>query len=124
MAMLHTKKFYFETLLTIAAEHPEIFKAEDEWTAFAEHEIEILGKGKEKKVAAQTEDNNKFLDALLALDGKATAIDIIKSYPDFAETSTQKLAAIAARLVKEGSVEKGKNEKGITEYTLVVNSAG
>lgn len=121
--MINTKKWYFENLISIAESNPELFNSNDEWVKWAKHELELLDKPNAKKIEAQAEDNNKLIDAILALGGKATAMDVVLNAPAFAGVSTQKIASIASRLIKDGALEKSKGERG-TEYILVTNSAG
>ena len=121
--MANTKRWYFENLIAIAESNPELFEEGAEWTKWAKHELELLDKPNAKKIEAQTEDNNKLIDAIFALGGKATAMDIVLNAPAFAGVSTQKIASIASRLIKDSYLEKSKSEKG-TEYILVTHSAG
>ena len=121
--MANTKRWYFESIIAMAECNPELFDESAEWTKWAKHELELLDKPNAKKIEAQAEDNNKLIDAIFALGGKATAMDVVLNAPAFAGVSTQKIASIASRLIKDGALEKSKGERG-TEYILVTNSAG
>lgn len=111
--MAYTKKFYFETLKNIYAENRNIFPSDIDFNEFFDKEIAALGKKAAKTSEVHAKEEEMLRDVLTNAEAPMTAMDIIRGHEWFADLSTQKVAAIANRLVAEGEVNKEKSDRGI-----------
>ena len=117
--MAYTKKFYFETLKNIYAENRDIFPSEIDFNEFFDKEIAALGKKAAKTSEVHAKEEEMLRDVLTNAEAPMTAMDIIRGHEWFADLSTQKVAAIANRLIAEGEVTKEKSDRGIV-YSMAV----
>ena len=106
-----TKREKFEMLLKI-----ETVKENPMLVEFIEHEIELLAKknGSDKKPTATQSANNELKDAILdAMETgkKYTITDIIKTVPECAELTNQKVSALVRQLLLANLVERVEEKK-------------
>ena len=104
MANKMTKRDYFNTLLTF-----EEVKANADMTKFIQHELELLAKknSSDKKPTKQQEANALIETAILSglnPDEKYTVTDIIKTLPECADLTNQRVSAILRNMVKSGDM--------------------
>lgn len=108
MANKMTKKDYFNAIL---AKYP----LTDGEKAFVEKEIGLLDKkNASKKPTATQKANEGIKDAILDFlaDGsKYTITDIIKSVPECAELSNQKVSALVRSLLDEKKAERIEDKR-------------
>ena len=114
-----TKRDHFNALLTIPAVSNDPVLVD-----FINHELELLSKknSADKKPTATQQANNALKEAIIDLlvDGNPyTVSQIIKSVPECAGLSNQKVSALMVQLVNEGQVEK-VIEKRVSYFKLVV----
>ena len=88
---------------------------------FIDHEIELLEKknGNRKPTKAQ-EENEGIKSAILEgmVEGKAyTITDLIKTIPELADLTNQRVSALVRQLKENGAVLR-KEEKGKAYFTL------
>ena len=106
-----TKKDYFNTLLNLDA-----VKGNQALVDFINHEIELLDKknSAEKKPTAQQVANKSTQDAILAAmeDGKKyTITDLIKSVPECADMTNQRVSALVRQMVLDGTVVREEDKR-------------
>ena len=114
-----TKRDHFNALLAIPAVSDNLVLVD-----FINHELELLSKknSADKKTTATQQANNTLKEAIIDLlvDGNPyTVSQIIKSVPECAGLSNQKVSALMVQLVNEGQVEK-VIEKRVSYFKLVV----
>lgn len=106
-----TKRENFATLLTFAD-----VKANPTLVDFINHEIELLEKknSSEKKPTAQQTANDAIKVAILDAmeDGKNyTITDLIKSVPECADLTNQRVSALIRQLVDKGEVIRTEDKR-------------
>ena len=85
-------------------------------TEFINHELELLAKknSTEKKPTAQQTANKEIKDAILGnmAEGVGYQItDLIKTVPECADLTNQRVSALVRQLVNEGSVERYEEKR-------------
>lgn len=106
-----TKADKFGMLLNIAE-----VKENELLTEFINHELELLAKknSTEKKPTAQQTANKEIKDAILGnmAEGVGYQItDLIKTVPECADLTNQRVSALVRQLVNEGSVERYEEKR-------------
>ena len=103
-----TKRDRFEALLKMSE-----VQANPDMVAFIEHEIELLAKkntGDKKTTAKQMENDavkQVILDEMTANSDKLyTVTDLIKSVPELAEYSNQRVSALLRQMIEANAVVK------------------
>lgn len=115
-----TKRERFAELLAI----PEVANNQD-LVDFINHEVDLLTRknasGEKKLTANQLENENLkaiIVNSLSAETGM-TITEMIKTIPELAEFTNQKVSALTTALVKDGKVER-RVEKRVTKFYKVV----
>lgn len=115
-----TKRERFAELLAI----PEVAKNQD-LVDFINHEVDLLTRknasGEKKLTANQLENENLkaiIVNSLSAETGM-TITEMIKTIPELAEFTNQKVSALTTALVKDGKVER-RVEKRVTKFYKAV----
>lgn len=115
-----TKRERFAELLAI----PEVAKNQD-LVDFINHEVDLLTRknasGEKKLTANQLENENLkaiIVNSLSAETGM-TITEMIKTIPELAEFTNQKVSALTTALVKDEKVER-RVEKRVTKFYKVV----
>lgn len=116
--MTKKEKFALAKEIILASGHE---KAEMLAETF-DHEIEMLANRKagERKPTATQKQNEVLKEAIvnaMEMDTQYTVTEIIKTVPECAELTTQKVTAMMRQLEAEAKVVKAK-EKGKTLFTL------
>ena len=113
-----TKAQKFEMLLNIAE-----VKANDTLVEFIEHELELLAKknSADKKPTAQQTANKAIADAIVnALASEPTRLftitDIIKTVPECADLTNQRVSAIVRGLLGNGVERVEEKRKAYFRY--------
>ena len=106
-----TKANKFEMLLNL-----EDVKGNEMLKEFIEHELELLAKknSSEKKPTAQQTANKEIKEAILGnmAEGVGYQItDLIKSVPECADLTNQRVSALVRQLVAEGLVERYEEKR-------------
>ena len=106
-----TKKDKFNALLSLAE-----VKANPSLVEFINHEIELLDKknSAEKKPTAQQTANDSIKSAILGnmVEGKKyTITDLIKSVPECADLTNQRVSALIRQLVEKGEVVRTEDKR-------------
>jgi predicted transcriptional regulator len=104
-----TKREKFEMLMTIAE-----VKANPILSEFIERELELLAKknSAEKKPTAQQAENEAIKETILEnLTERMTISEMLKTIPDLAEYSNQKISALMRQLILEGLVKKVEDKR-------------
>ena len=101
-----TKKDYFKAILAI-----EEVKANSAMVDFINHELELLAKknASEKKLTPTQKENLTIQEAILShmeLNVLYTITDFIKTIPECAEMSNQRVSAIVRIMREEKKVER------------------
>lgn len=115
-----TKRERFAELLAI----PEVAKNQD-LVDFINHEVDLLTRknasGEKKLTANQLENENlkAIIVNSLSADTGMTITEMIKTIPELAEFTNQKVSALTTALVKDGKVER-RVEKRVTKFYKVV----
>lgn len=106
-----TKRDYFNSLLAL-----DEVKANPDYVAFINHELELLDKknSADKKPTAQQTANDAIKVAILdsMVEGKMyTITDIIKSVPECADLTNQRVSALIRQLKDEGVVVRTEDKR-------------
>lgn len=106
-----TKRDYFNSLLAL-----DEVKANPDYVAFINHELELLDKknSADKKPTAQQTANDAIKVAILdnMVAGKMyTITDIIKSVPECADLTNQRVSALVRQLRDEGMVVRTEDKR-------------
>ena len=106
-----TKADKFGMLLNIAE-----VKENELLTEFINHELELLAKknSTEKKPTAQQTANKEIKEAILGnmAEGVGYQItDLIKTVPECADLTNQRVSALVRQLIAEGSVERYEEKR-------------
>ena len=106
-----TKRENFTALLNFAE-----VKANPTLVEFINHEIELLDKknSAEKKPTAQQTANDSIKSAILGnmVEGKKyTITDLIKSVPECADLTNQRVSALIRQLVEKGEVVRTEDKR-------------
>lgn len=106
-----TKRDYYNSLLAL-----DDVKVNDSLVAFINHELELLDKknSAEKKPTAQQTANDVIKSAILdnMVEGKMyTITDIIKSVPECADLTNQRVSALVRQLKDEGKVVRTEDKR-------------
>jgi hypothetical protein len=106
-----TKKDKFSALLALAE-----VKANPKLVEFINHEIELLEKknSAEKKPTAQQTANEAIKSAILGnmVEGKKyTITDLIKSVPECADLTNQRVSALVRQLVDDKVVVRSEDKR-------------
>lgn len=115
-----TKRERFAELLAI----PEVAKNQD-LVDFINHEVDLLTRknasGEKKLTANQLENENlkEIIVNSLSAETGMTITEMIKTIPELAEFTNQKVSALTTALVKDGKVER-RVEKRVTKFYKVV----
>ena len=112
-----TKADKFGMLLEL----PEV-KGNDTLKEFVEHELELLAKknSSEKKPTKTQEANKEIQEAILGTmeEGKSyTVTELIKTVPECADLTNQKVSALVRSLVKSGDIVRTE-AKGKAYFSL------
>lgn len=110
-----TKAMRFEDIKALLNGQPVTYGTSiEDAVDFIDHEVNLLAKknsGENKKPTKAQEENEKYkkliLEFLASQDG-VTCTDIIKTVPEFAEFSNQKVSALMRQLGLAGKVVKGE----------------
>lgn len=113
-----TKRDRYNELLAI-----EAVKNNPDLVAFINNELNLLAKknSADKKQTATQLANEELKTAILAYmkpDEKYTVTDFIKSVPECADKSNQKISAMMIQLISENKVQK-IIEKRVSYFALV-----
>ena len=113
-----TKRDRYNELLAI-----EAVKNNPDLVAFINNELNLLAKknSADKKQTATQLANEELKTAILAYmkpDEKYTVTDFIKSVPECADKSNQKISAMMVQLISENKVQK-IIEKRVSYFALV-----
>ena len=113
-----TKKDRYNELLAI-----EAVKNNPDLVAFINNELNLLAKknSTDKKQTATQLANEEIKNAILTFmkpDEKYTVTDLIKSVPECADKSNQKISAMMVQLISENKVQK-IIEKRVSYFALV-----
>ena len=115
-----TKKERFAELLAIPA-----VASNQDLVDFINHEVDLLTRKNasgEKKLTANQIENENLKDIIvnsLSADTGLTVTEMIKTIPELAEFTNQKVSALTTALVKDGKVER-RVEKRVTKFYKVV----
>ena len=117
--MTKKEKFALAKEIILASGHEKAEMLAEQF----DHEIEMLNRKKatgERKPTAVQKANEVIKDAII--DGcepntQFTVTEVIKTIPDCAELTTQKVTALMGQLVAEGRMTRTK-EKGKTLFSL------
>lgn len=115
-----TKRERFAELLAI----PEVANNQD-LVDFINHEVDLLTRknasGEKKLTANQLENENlkAIIVNSLSTETGMTITEMIKTIPELAEFTNQKVSALTTALVKDGKVER-RVEKRVTKFYKVV----
>lgn len=115
-----TKKERFAELLAIPA-----VASNQDLVDFINHEVDLLTRKNasgEKKLTANQVENENLKDIIvnsLSADTGLTVTEMIKTIPELAEFTNQKVSALTTALVKDGRIER-RVEKRITKFYKVV----
>ena len=106
-----TKRDHFNTLLDLAE-----VKANPKLVEFINHELELLDKknAADKKPTAQQTANEAIKVAILdnmAEGAKYTITDLIKSVPECADLTNQRVSALVRQLVDEKMVVRTEDKR-------------
>jgi predicted transcriptional regulator len=104
-----TKREKFEMLKAIAE-----VQANPVLSEFIERELELLSKknSAEKKPTAQQAENEAIKEIILEnLTERMTISEMLKTIPDLAEYSNQKISALMRQLILEGLVVKTEDKR-------------
>lgn len=106
-----TKRDYFNSLLAL-----DEVKANPDYVTFINHELELLDKknSADKKPTAQQTANDSIKVAILdnMVAGKMyTITDIIKSVPECADLTNQRVSALIRQLKDEGMVVRTEDKR-------------
>ena len=106
-----TKKDHFNTLLTLAE-----VKSNPALVEFIEHELELLAKknSAEKKPTAQQTANTGIQSAIvegMEQNHLYTVTEIIKTIPECAELTNQKVSALMRQLVEANQVVRTTDKR-------------
>ena len=106
-----TKRDHFNALLNLAE-----VKADPKLVDFINHEIELLDKknSADKKPTAQQTANDSIKVAILdnMVEGKAyTITDLIKTIPECADLTNQRVSALVRQLVEAGKVLRTEDKR-------------
>lgn len=106
-----TKANKFEMLLNL-----EDVKGNEILKEFIEHELELLAKknSSEKKPTAQQTANKEIKEAIVGnmCEGVGYQItDLIKTVPECADLTNQRVSALVRQLVNEGIVERYEEKR-------------
>ena len=106
-----TKRENFTTLLNFAE-----VKANPTLVEFINHEIELLEKknSAEKKPTAQQTANDGIKSAIvdfMVVGAKYTITDLIKSIPECADLTNQRVSALIRQLIDEGKVVRTEEKR-------------
>ena len=106
-----TKKDYFNTLRAIPA-----VQADPALVEFIDHELELLAKknSAEKKPTAQQTANEGIKSAIyegMESGKKYTITDLIKTIPDCADLTNQRVSNLVRQLVSEGKVVRTEEKR-------------
>lgn len=106
-----TKRDHYNALLTLAE-----VKANPALVEFINHELELLDKknASDKKPTAQQTANDAIKVAILdnMISGKMyTITDIIKSVPECADLTNQRVSALVRQLKDEGKVVRTEDKR-------------
>ena len=106
-----TKRDHFNTLLDLAE-----VKANPKLVEFIEHELELLDRknSTEKKPTAQQTANEAIKVAILdnmAEGAKYTITDLIKSVPECADLTNQRVSALVRQLVDDKVVVRTEDKR-------------
>ena len=112
-----TKRDRYNELLAI-----EAVNTNPDLVAFIENELNLLAKknSADKKPTATQVANEEIKNAILAYmkpDEKYTVTDFIKSVPECADKSNQKISAMMIQLIEENKVQK-IIEKRVSYFAL------
>ena len=104
-----TKKDYFEQIKAK-------YNLTADEVAFIDHEIELLDKknSADKKPTAQQMANKSTQEAILAymeVGKKYTITDLIKSVPECADMTNQRVSALVRQMVLDGSVVREEDKR-------------
>lgn len=104
-----TKKDYFEQIKAK-------YNLTADEVAFIDHEIELLEKknSADKKPTAQQVANKSTQEAILAYmeaGKKYTITDLIKSVPECADMTNQRVSALVRQMVLDGSVVREEDKR-------------
>ena len=112
-----TKKEYFAILREA---YPQTAPNYAEVIAFIDHEVELLSKP--RKASPKQMENEEYLDLIMGYmttEGR-TVSDIQKAIPQFADFSTQKVAALVKLLIERGSLQR-ETVKGRSYFSVKGN---
>ena len=115
-----TKRERFAELLAIPA-----VASNQDLVDFINHEVDLLTRKNasgEKKLTANQVENENLKDIIvnsLSADTGLTVTEMIKTIPELAEFTNQKVSALTTALVKDGRIER-RVEKRITKFYKVV----
>ena len=106
-----TKRDHYNALLNLAD-----VKGNPKLVEFINHEIELLDKknSAEKKPTAQQTANDSIKVAIvgyMAEGVKYTITDLIKSVPECAELTNQRVSALIRQLIDEGKVVRTEEKR-------------
>lgn len=106
-----TKRDYFNSLLAL-----DEVKSNPKLVDFINHELELLDKknSADKKPTAQQTANDSIKVAILdnMVEGKMyTITDIIKTVPECAELTNQRVSALVRQLKDEGKVVRTEDKR-------------
>ena len=106
-----TKRDYFYTLLGMAD-----VKSNPKLVEFINHELELLDRknSTEKKPTAQQTANDSIKVAILDFmeeDARYTITDLIKSVPECADLTKQRVSALIRQLKDEGKVVRIEDKR-------------
>ena len=104
-----TKKDYFEQIKAK-------YNLTTDEVAFIDHEIELLEKknSADKKPTAQQVANKSTQEAILAymeVGKKYTITDLIKSVPECADMTNQRVSALVRQMVLDGTVVREEDKR-------------
>lgn len=104
-----TKKDYFEQIKAK-------YNLTTDEIAFIDHEIELLEKknSADKKPTAQQVANKSTQEAILSymeVGKKYTITDLIKSVPECADMTNQRVSALVRQMVLDGSVVREEDKR-------------
>ena len=106
-----TKRDHFNTLLAL-----DEVKSNSKLVEFIEHELELLDRknSTDKKPTAQQTANEAIKVAILdnmAEGAKYTITDLIKSVPECADLTNQRVSALVRQLVEEKMVVRTEDKR-------------
>lgn len=121
-----TKSMRFEDIKALLTGNvPQNGTTVDVALAVIDHELEILSKKNSKKSEGNSENQEKdevlklaIYDFLMQKENGATCTEIMKTVPEFSDSSNQKVAKLVNAMLADGKVNRNKGKGGAILYSI------